>query len=278
MKMKYEYDDYQKAAAVIKKRFAAGIDLGLVLGSGLGSLADDVENPVTFSFADIPGWPLSTVSGHSGRLVIGRLGGKNVLVQQGRVHYYEGYSPEEITFPIRVMQALGIKNLIVTNAAGGVNKGFRAGDIMLINDHISFVAMTGLNPLVGPNDDRLGKRFPDMSQAYDRIYCELARQSAKKLGIPIQEGVYAWLSGPNYESPAEVRFLRSGGVDAVGMSTVPEVIVARHAGMRVLGFSGITNQCSDDGEAQSDHKDVLEAANTIGPKIVAILKDILPEF
>ena len=200
MKNTFEYADYERAADVIRNKFSEPIEVALVLGSGLGSLADEIENPVIVPYQDIPKWPLSTVSGHKGRLVMGRWNGRTVLVQQGRAHLYEGYNPQEITFAIRVMQALGIQKLVVTNAAGGINKGFSAGDIMMITDHISFVAMAGLNPLCGPNDERLGSRFPDMSQAYDRAYCDLTKKAAKKLGILLQEGVYAWLSGPTYET------------------------------------------------------------------------------
>lgn len=273
----YTYEDYCLAADVIRKQINIQPEFGLVLGSGLGQLADEVENPVIINYKDIPGWPLSTVAGHKGRLVIGTLEGKPVLVQQGRAHFYEGYSPAEVTFAVRVMICLGIKTLVVTNAAGGVNKDFRAGDIMLITDHIGTTAFAGHNPLIGPNFDQFGPRFNDMSQAYDRGLAHLAREAAAKNGIKLQEGVYCWFSGPNYETPAEIRMIRCIGGDAVGMSTVPEVIVARHGGMRVLGFSGVTNKCSDDGNAQTTHAEVLEAADVIGPKIITILRDVLKQ-
>ncbi len=280
----YTFEEYQAAADLIKSKITIEPEIGLVLGSGLGQLADEVEGaepgsaPVIIDYKDIPGWPLSTVFGHKGRLVIGKLGGRNVVVQQGRNHFYEGYSLQQVTFAVRVMKLLGVKSLVVTNAAGGVNVFFHPGDIMLITDHIGFAGMAGNNPLCGPNMEEFGIRFPDMSQAYDREYIRMAKEASVKTGVPIQTGVYVWLSGPSFETPAEVRMLRALGVDAVGMSTVPEVIVARHCGMRVVGFSGITNKNSDNGEAQTNHEEVLEAANVIGPKVIAILKEILPKM
>ena len=284
MRTYYSFAEYQDAAALIKSKISVTPEIGLVLGSGLGQLADEVEGaepgtpPVYIKYKDIPGWPVSTVYGHKGRLVIGKLGGRNVVVQQGRSHFYEGYSLLEVTFAVRVMKLLGVKSLVVTNAAGGVNVFFHPGDVMLIKDHIAFAGMAGNNPLCGPNMDEFGIRFPDMSQAYDREYEKLAMTAALKNGIVLREGTYIWLSGPSFETPAEVRMLRAMGVDAVGMSTVPEVIVARHCGMRVLGFSGITNKNSDNGEVQTNHEEVLEAANIIGPKIITILKEILPQM
>lgn len=280
----YSFAEYQNAADLIKRKIKITPEIGLVLGSGLGQLADEVEGaepgmpPVIIDYKEIPGWPLSTVFGHKGRLVIGKLGGRNVIVQQGRTHFYEGYSLHEVTFAVRVMKLLGVNTLVVTNAAGGVNVFFHAGDIMLITDHIAFAGMGGNNPLCGPNMEEFGIRFPDMSQAYDREYCRMAKAAAVRHNIDLKEGTYIWLSGPSFETPAEVRMMRSWGVDAVGMSTVPEVIIARHCGMRVLGFSGITNKNSDNGEAQTNHEEVLEAANIIGPKIITILKDILPDL
>ncbi len=280
----YTFEEYQAAADLIKSKISIEPEIGLVLGSGLGQLADEVEGaepgsaPVIIDYKDIPGWPLSTVFGHKGRLVIGKLGGRNVVVQQGRNHFYEGYSLQQVTFAVRVMKLLGVKSLVVTNAAGGVNVFFHPGDIMLITDHIGFAGMAGNNPLCGPNMEEFGIRFPDMSQAYDREYIRMAKEASVKTGVPLQSGVYVWLSGPSFETPAEVRMLRALGVDAVGMSTVPEVIVARHCGMRVVGFSGITNKNSDNGEAQTNHEEVLEAANVIGPKIITILKEILPKM
>ncbi len=280
----YTFEEYQAAADLIKSKISIEPEIGLVLGSGLGQLADEVEGaepgsaPVIIDYKDIPGWPLSTVFGHKGRLVIGKLGGRNVIVQQGRNHFYEGYSLQQVTFAVRVMKLLGVKSLVLTNAAGGVNVFFHPGDVMLITDHIGFVGMAGNNPLCGPNMEEFGIRFPDMSQAYDREYGKMAKEAALKHDIDLKEGVYFWISGPSFETPAEVRMLRSWGVDAVGMSTAPEVIIARHCGIRVVGFSGITNKNSDNGEAQTNHEEVLEAANIIGPKIIAILKEILPKM
>ena len=280
----YTFEEYQAAADVIKSRITIQPEIGLVLGSGLGQLADEVEGaepgtePVIIDYKDIPGWPLSTVIGHKGRLVIGKLGGRNVVVQQGRNHFYEGYSLQQVTFAVRVMKLLGVEKLVLTNAAGGVNVFYHPGDVMLITDHIGLPSMAGNNPLCGPNMEEFGIRFIDMSQAYDREYGQMAKEAAMKHGITLQSGVYFWLSGPSFETPAEVRMLRSFGVDAVGMSTVPEVIIARHCGMRVLAFSGITNKNSDNGEVQTNHEEVLEAANIIGPKIITILREILPKM
>ena len=280
----YTFAEYQAAADVIKSRLSVLPEIGLVLGSGLGQLADEVEGnepgstPVIIDYKDIPGWPVSTVPGHKGRLVIGKLGGRNVVVQQGRAHFYEGYSLQEVTFAVRVMKLIGVKSLILTNAAGGLNVFYHPGDVMLITDHIGIPGMAGNNPLCGPNMEEFGIRFIDMSQAYDREYGKLAKQAAMKHDIPLHSGVYVWLSGPSFETPAEVRMLRMMGGDAVGMSTVPEVIIARHCGIRVIGFSGITNKNSDNGEVQTNHEEVLEAADIIGPKIITILKEILPQM
>lgn len=275
MQNDYTMAQFVEAANLVQKQMKVKPAVGIVLGSGLGQLADEVQSPVVIDYHDIPGWPVSTVPGHKGRLVIGMLNGVPVLMQQGRAHFYEGYTPQQTAFGVRVMKVLGIENIILTNAAGGINKGFSAGDVMLITDHIGFVAMAGHNPLAGGNYDEIGPRFPDMSRIYDREFCQWAREAAKENNLSLQEGVYAWVSGPNYESPAEVRMLRLIGVDAVGMSTVPEAIAARHAGMRILAFSGITNQCSDNGEAQTTHQEVLEAADQIGPKIIKLLKTVI---
>lgn len=273
-----DYSHYLAAVDAIRSSIDFKPEIGMVLGSGLGDLADEVENPVILPYQSLPNWPVSTVSGHKGRLVLGTLYGKKVLVQQGRVHFYEGYAPVDLAFAVRVMFLLGIEKLIVTNAAGGVNPTFKAGDVMLITDHIGFPAMAGFNPLAGMNDERFGVRFPDMSQSYDRAYAEKVREIAARKNIPLQSGTYVWLSGPTYETPAEIRCLHSIGADAVGMSTVPEVIAARHVGMRVIGFSGITNAGSHDGEAKTAHEEVLAAADTIGPKIISILKELLPQM
>jgi purine-nucleoside phosphorylase len=249
--------------------------VGMILGSGLGSLADSLESSTSLATDELPGWPISTVEGHAGRLVIGMLEGIPVCVLQGRVHYYEGYSIARIGLPIRVLQRLGAELLIVTNAAGGVNPAFEPGDVMLINDHINLIGMAGLSPLRGPNLQEFGPRFPDMSQAYDRQLQTLARQVAAQEGIVLREGVYICLGGPAFETPADLRFLRLIGVDAVGMSTVPEIIVARHGGMRTLGFSGISNKVSLDGEKLTTHQEVLEAGRRVGPKLERLIRGVL---
>lgn len=253
-------------------------EVGLILGSGLGELADAVEGADGISFEQIPHWPVSHVPGHKNRLVIGRLEGKPVMVLQGRIHYYEGHSMSAVTFPVRVMQRLGVKTLIVTNAAGAINPEFSPGEVMLITDHLNLVGMTGENPLRGPNLDEFGPRFPDMSQAYDRELMALARRQAAEAGVALREGVYAGLSGPSFETPADLRFLRVAGADAVGMSTVPEVTIARHGGTRVLGFSGISNKANLDGSTITTHEEVLEAGRVIVPKLKAILLGVLRQL
>ena len=275
MKEYFTLEEIDAAAQKISGQTAHKPKIGLILGSGLGGLADLVEMADSVPYSDIPFWPQSTVQGHKGRLVIGRLMGAPVLVQQGRAHYYEGYSMAEVTLPVRVMKRLGVETLIVTNAAGAINPAFEPGDVMLITDHISMVGMTGLNPLRGPNLDVFGPRFPDMSQAYDRALMDLARRAAKQSGVTLQEGVYAGLSGPSFETPADLRFLRTIGSDAVGMSTVPEVIVAHHASMRVLGLSGISNKANLDGSTLTTHEEVLQAGKIIVPKLQAIIQNVL---
>ncbi len=249
--------------------------VGIILGSGLSGLADSVQNAVYIAYSDLPNFPVSTVHGHVGRFVIGELEGKPVLVMQGRIHYYEGYTMGEITLPVRVMQRLGIPTMIVTNAAGGVHPDFNPGDVMLITDQINLMGMSGLNPLMGPNLDEIGPRFPDMSQPYDRAFGDIARKVAKENGITLREGIYVGLSGPSFESPADLRFLRLAGADAVGMSTVPEVIVARHGGMRVLGLSGISNKANLDGSTITTHEEVIEAGKVITPKVEKIIRGVL---
>lgn len=249
--------------------------IALILGSGLGSLADAVQHPTVIPYQDLLDWPVSTVIGHQGSLVIGKLESQDVLVMRGRAHFYEGYSMQQVTLPVRVMQRLGIQTLIVTNAAGGVNQNFLPGDLMLIIDHLNLIGMAGNNPLRGPNLEEFGTRFPDMSQVYDRQLCALARQSALEADVPMQEGVYACLAGPSFETPADLRFLRLAGVDAVGMSTVPEVTVARHGGMRVLGLSGISNKANLDGNTLTTHEEVLEAGKMIVPKMIAVIRGVL---
>ena len=268
-------EQIDQAADAVRTRTSYRPRVGLILGSGLNDLADSVQKADIIPYADLPNWPISTVQGHAGRLVIGELDGQIVLVMQGRIHFYEGYGMSQITLPVRVMQRLGLEMLIVTNAAGGVNDNFEPGDVMLITDNLNLMAMTGANPLMGPNIDELGPRFPDMSQAYDRELMEIARKVAASENVQLREGVYCGLSGPSFEGPADLRFLHMIGADAVGMSTVPEVIVARHGGMRVLGFSGISNKANLDGSTVTTHDEVIEAGKTISPKIETIIRGVL---
>lgn len=262
-------------AEAVRAKVDAKPRIGLVLGSGLGAVAEAIQSPMVIPSDELSGWPASTVEGHAGKLIIGELEGQSVCVVQGRVHFYEGFSMSRLAVPVRVLQRLGVSVLIVTNAAGGVNQSFEPGDVMLITDHINFPGMVGHSPLLGPNLDKLGPRFPDMSQAYDRELQELTRQVASDLGIELREGVYFCLAGPTFETPAELRFLQTQGADAVGMSTAPEVTVARHAGMRVLGFSGITNKSSMDGNRATSHEEVLEAGRLIAPKLVRLVKGVI---
>ena len=268
-------EQIDEAVDAIQRRTSYRPRVGLILGSGLNSLADSVQNPDIIPYGELPNWPVSTVQGHAGRLVIGELEGQPALVMQGRIHFYEGYSMSQITLPVRVMLRLGLEMMFVTNAAGGVNPDFSPGDVMLITDNLNLIAMMGANPLMGPNIDELGPRFPDMSQAYDRKLMDLARQVARKENISLREGVYCALSGPSFEGPADLRFLRGIGADAVGMSTVPEVIVARHGGMRVLGLSGISNKANLDGSTVTTHEEVMEAGKVITPKIEKIIRAVL---
>ena len=267
--------EIDQVVALIRQKTSQQPKVGLILGSGLGGLANLVEQADFIPYSEIPSWPRSTVEGHQGQLVIGNLNGVCVMVLQGRSHFYEGYSMAEVTLPVRVMQRLGMETLIVTNAAGAINPSYEPGDIMLIVDHISLLGMTGPNPLRGPNLAEFGPRFPDMSQAYDRQLIEMARQEAKQNNINMHEGVYIGLSGPSFETPADLRFLRTIGADAVGMSTVPEVIVARHGNMRVLGISGISNKANLDGGTPTTHQEVLEAGRVIVPKLQAVVQGVL---
>lgn len=268
------------AADAIRKQTDYQPTIGLVLGSGLSELANSIQNPDIIPYEKIPGWPQSTVIGHSGRLVIGTLEGKTVLVQQGRAHYYEGYGMEQITLPVRVMRALGIKVLIVTNAAGGINANFTPGDLMLITDHINFLGLAGQNPLRGPNDETIGPRFPDMIGTYDLTLRKMAHETAVANNFALQEGTYAYVAGPSFETPAELRFLRTVGADAVGMSTVPTVVVARHAGMQILGISSITNKADPDPKPGTvvTHTEVLETGKLIIPRLTALLRGILQQL
>jgi purine-nucleoside phosphorylase len=264
------------AAGFIAQRTTLRPLVGLILGSGLASLAAEVAQPVVIPYGDIPHFAPATVEGHPGELVLGRLQGCPVMMMSGRVHYYEGYPMSQVTFPIRVMWAMGIKYLVVTNAAGALDPSFRPGDLMLITDHIGLMNMVGLNPLRGPNDPEIGPRFPDMSQAYDPELRRVALQVAADLGIALHQGVYIMLSGPSFETPADLRFLRLVGADAVGMSTVPEVTVAHHAGIRVLGISGISNAAvMEPGAATLSHEEVLAAGKTIVVRLSPLIREIL---
>ncbi|MFA5698929.1 MAG: purine-nucleoside phosphorylase [Sphaerochaeta sp.] len=251
----------QEAAMYITSRIGSEpVDIGMVLGSGLGDLADNLEGSVAISYKDIPHFPVSTVFGHKGRLVAGMLEGKRVLCMQGRFHYYEGYGMDQVVFPIQVMQALGIKNLLVTNAAGGVNTSYKVGELMLITDHIKLIAD---NPLHGPNPDQLGERFYDMSEAYSKELITVAEEKAQELGIHVQKGVYMFFAGPAYETPAEIRAARVLGADAVGMSTVPEALVASHMHMNTLGISCITNMAAGVLNQRLTHQEVMETGEQV---------------
>jgi purine-nucleoside phosphorylase len=264
-----------EAVNVIRERIEISPSVGMILGSGLGKLAEAVEGAVEIPYGEIPSWPVSTVEGHQGRLVIGSLESQDVFIMQGRSHFYEGYSMSEIGFPVRVMQRLGIGMLIVTNAAGGINRAFEPGEVMLITDHINLLGMAGQTPLRGPNFDQIGPRFPDMGRAYDRELGELARQAVQDQSFTLHEGIYVCLAGPSFETPADLRFLQTIGADAVGMSTVPEVTVARHGGMRVLGLSTISNKANIDGETLTSHEEVLEAGKIVVPRLTHIIRYVL---
>ncbi len=273
----YTRDEYQEAASQIMARSRHRPKVGLILGSGLNPLAETVEGADRIAYGEIPHFPRPTVEGHVGRLVLGELEGTPVAIMQGRVHFYEGYPLQQVVFPVRVMQLLGVDTLIVTNAAGGLDAAFQPGELMLITDHINFIGMAGNNPLFGPNDPELGPRFPDMSQAYDPELRRIAQEVAREKDLPLHEGVYAGLSGPSFETPAEIRFLRAIGANAVGMSTVAEVTVARHAGMRVLGISGISNVAITEPVAGqgASHEEVLTAGQQIVPRLTALIHGVL---
>lgn len=250
-------DKINESVEYIQKKIKSKPRIGMILGSGLGDLADSIQEPIKIPYESIPHFPISTVEGHKGQLVIGKLGGQDVIAMQGRFHYYEGYPIEDVTFPVRVMSGLGIDILFVTNAAGGANTEFTPGDLMIIKDHINF---TGANPLIGENLDSKGPRFLDMSYAYDRDLMKLVRQVSLDIDLNLRQGVYMWFTGPTYETPAEVKLARTLGADAVGMSTVPEVIVANHEGIKVLGISCITNMASGILEGALSHDDVVETS------------------
>ncbi|MCY3935119.1 MAG: purine-nucleoside phosphorylase [Chloroflexi bacterium] len=275
--MQDEMIRWREAAEAIRKRADTQPKIGLVLGSGLGPLADEIEDAVILPYEEIPHWPQSTVVGHSGVLVIGQLAGQPVIAQRGRAHFYEGYSMAQVTFPVRVMQQLGAETFIFTNAAGGVNRSFEVGDIMLIEDHINFVGMSGQNPLMGPNEETIGPRFLNLAQAYDAHLRRIAIQEADRLGLTLRKGVYFHLSGPFFETPAEIRLVATLGGDAVGMSTANEVLAVVHGGSKVLAFSGITNQAIDqiDSERKTNHEEVLQAGLVIVPRLISLLRRIL---
>ncbi len=269
-----------RAAEAIRAKAKQDWRVFIVLGTGLGPLADEVENPIYVPYDEIPGFAVSTVHGHAGRFVIGTLRGVPVGVMQGRVHFYEGHAMSQVALPVRVARAMGAETMIITNAAGGINRHFQVADLMLITDHINMIGMTGNNPLIGPNDDTLGTRFPEMTTAYDAGLRDLALDVAGAANVPLQQGVYFGLAGPYFETPAELRFLRAIGADAVGMSTVNEVVVARHAGMKVLGFSGITNVArlnADEGPPPS-HEEVNESSLIITPKLLAVVRGVLSKL
>lgn len=264
-----------EAAEYIRAKSGIRPEIGLILGSGLGILADLIQDGISIPYQEIPHFPVSTVEGHEGELLLGTIEGRAVVMMKGRFHMYEGYSPQLTAFPVRVMKQLGIQSLLVTNAAGGINTSYQPGDMMVISDHLN---LTGQNPLVGPNDAGLGVRFPDMSEAYSRRLREIAKQTATQQGFSLQEGVYAGLLGPNYETPAEIVMLRTLGADAVGMSTVSEVIVARHAGIEVLGFSCITNMAAGILDQPLSHDEVMETAEKVREQFLKLILAMIPQM
>jgi len=268
-------ENVEETVAVLRERFDRAADVAIILGTGLGRLAQEIATEAAIDYADLPHFPLSTVESHAGRLLCGTLGGKTVVAMQGRFHRYEGYSLQQVTFPVRVLRALGARTLVVSNACGGMHPLWSPGDLMLIADHINLI---GDNPLVGPNDERLGPRFPDMSAAYDEELRGLAREVALERRIPLREGVYVAVAGPNLETRAEYRFLRAIGSDVVGMSTVPEVIVAVHAGMRVLGLSIITDSCLPDALAPATVEQIISVANAAEPKLTELVRGVLEKL
>lgn len=261
-----------EALKYIRKHTELKPEVGIVLGTGLGDLVEEIDTQTEFSYENIPHFPISTVETHTGKFIMGRLSGKPVVAMQGRFHYYEGYSMKQITFPIRVMKSLGIRTLVISNAAGGMNPLYRKGDLMLMDDHINLL---GDNPLIGVNDENLGPRFPDMSEPYSQRLLQLAEQIALEEKMKVQRGVYVAVSGPNLESRAEYRFLRGIGADAVGMSTVPEVIVARHMNVEVFGVSVITDECFPDALEPADVADIIQTANQAQPRLTLLMKRVI---
>jgi purine-nucleoside phosphorylase len=269
------YDQVSEAAEFVRRKIAAIPETAIVLGSGLGDFADRVSNPVVIPYTDIPHWPPSLVVGHAGKLVIGEVCGKRVAVLAGRAHYYEGHELAKSTFAIRVLGLLGVKRVILTNAAGGINTSFESGALMVIDDHIN---LFGTNPLIGPNEDRFGPRFPDMTEAYSKRLRALADRAAKERGIAVAHGIYAALHGPSYETPAEIRYLRSIGADAVGMSTAPETIVARHMGLEVLAISCITNMAAGVLDQPLNHAEVMETAARVKDEFIGLLEGVVSQL
>jgi purine-nucleoside phosphorylase len=271
-------DDFthaQSAAAFLLAQTRLRPRIGVVLGSGLGAFADDLLDAARIPYANIPFFPRSTAIGHVGQMVIGTTGGIPIAAMQGRVHLYEGYSAQEVAFPVRVFAGLGIRAVILTNAAGGISPEYKQGALVVISDHIN---LQGTNPLVGPNEERFGARFPDMTQAYSRTYRDMALQSARKLGKSLHQGVYAGLLGPSYETPAEIRYLRAIGADLVGMSTIPEVVAARHMGLNVLAISCVTNMAAGILDQVLDHQEVLETAERVKGDFIALLQAVIAEI
>ena len=268
-------DKVREAAAFLQSKLDRPPETGVFTGTGLGEAVGPLENALTMNYADIPHFPVSTVVSHSGRLLAGTLAGHPIMVMQGRFHLYEGYAPDAVTFPVRVMQALGVRHLILSNAAGGMNPAFRQGDLMVIRDHIN---LTGENPLIGTNHDDWGPRFPDMTAAYDQPLTQLSRRAADKLGIELKSGIYAGLKGPSLETPAEIRYLKTIGADAVGFSTVMETIAAVHAGMRVLGLSIITNINDPDRPAPASVEAIVAAANRVAPMLNRLIKAVVVQI
>ncbi|RXZ78233.1 purine-nucleoside phosphorylase [Paenibacillaceae bacterium] len=265
----------REAAEYIRSITPQQPEVGLIMGSGLGILGDHLEDATTIPYHDIPHFPMSTVEGHAGELMIGKLAGRSVVLMRGRFHMYEGYGPDLTAFPVRVMKALGVDRMIVTNAAGGINTGYLPGDLMLISDHINF---TGRNPLVGPNDDELGPRFPDMSEAYSSRFRSLAKTVAAEQGFELREGVYVGVLGPSYETPAEIRMMRTMGADAVGMSTIAEVITAGHSGIEVLGISCISNMASGILNQPLSHEEVMETTEKVKMRFLGLILAIIPQL
>jgi purine-nucleoside phosphorylase len=265
----------ESAAAFIQAQTPLRPRIAVVLGSGLGAFADTLTNTTRIPYAQIPSFPRATAIGHSGQLVIGQLKGLPLVAMQGRVHLYEGYSPQEVAFPMRVLGRLGLQSVVLTNAAGGINLAYEQGALVLIKDHIN---LQGKNPLVGPNDDHFGPRFPDMTQAYSKLYRGIAREEAAKLGLPLQEGVYAGVLGPSFETPAEIRYLRTIGADLVGMSTISEVIAARHMGIEVLAISCVTNMAAGILDQPLSHEEVLETGERVKEQFEALLRAVLPRL